>query len=166
MTPQGQHDGFGSIGFVPVLKRWWWLLIISAVIAGVCAYFITRSVTPTYESKTSSSSARSTRTSTRIGPHPGTRSSTHRSRRASRSSTQRSRNRVSRERLSATDLEGGQTVTADPTPSSHIRVRTDEPAVSQQLADKLADNLMKLTSTGATTRPEGQPERHREGRGG
>lgn len=157
MTPQGQHDGFGSIGFVPVLKRWWWLLIISAVIAGVCAYFITRSATPTYESKTQ----------LLVGPI-NTDFDTYRA--ASQNSIVYASLTTSQQvidatlaqtglqgTLSATDLKADTTVTADPDNRVlTIRVRTDDPAVSQQLAASLADNLMKLTSTGATARPEGQ----------
>ena len=52
MTPARREDqGYGSIGFVPVLRRWWWLLMIAAIVAGACAYFITRNVSPEYESR-------------------------------------------------------------------------------------------------------------------
>lgn len=157
MTPQGQSDGFGSIGFVPVLKRWWWLLLISALIAGLCAYFITRNASPTYESKTQ----------LLVGPI-NTDFDTYRA--ASQNSIVYASLTTSQQVIDATlaqtglqgtltagELKAQTTVTADPDNRVlTIRVRTDDPAVSQRLAASLADNLIKLTSSGATARPEGQ----------
>jgi len=157
MTQRGNQDGYGSIGFVPVLRRWWWLLVISAVIAGVCAYFITRSASPSYESKTE----------LLVGPiNPDL--DTYRA--ASQNAITFAKLATSQQVIDATiaqsglqgsltgaDLTADTTVTADPdTRVLTIRVQTDDPAVSQNLAQNLANNLIKLTATGSTARPEGQ----------
>ncbi len=36
-------------GYLAMAKRWWWLLIIGATIAGVAAFLVTRTITPTYK---------------------------------------------------------------------------------------------------------------------
>ena len=35
-------------GYLAVVRRWWWLLIAGAVIAGLAAFLVTRTMTPTY----------------------------------------------------------------------------------------------------------------------
>jgi len=44
-TPESRTE---LSGYLAMLRRWWWLLIAGAVIAGVAAYLVTRTITPTY----------------------------------------------------------------------------------------------------------------------
>ncbi len=39
-------------GYLATVKRWWWLLIAGAVIAGLAAYLVTRTIAPTYSAST------------------------------------------------------------------------------------------------------------------
>ena len=38
-------------GFIPLLRRWWWLLVLGTVVAGVVSYAITTRIDPTYEAE-------------------------------------------------------------------------------------------------------------------
>jgi len=40
-----------STGFLPVLKRWWFLIVIATAVAGLVGYFISASAAPEYESR-------------------------------------------------------------------------------------------------------------------
>ena len=154
MTPARQQDGYGSIGFIPVVRRWWWLLVLSAAIAGVCAYFITRSTSPGFES----------RTQLLVGP---VNTDTDTIRAAGQlaltyaelaRSTQVVDSTIDQLglQMTATDISNATTVTANAdTRVLTIRVETDDPALSQAIANGVAENLQTLTSSGTATRPEG-----------
>ena len=40
-------------GFAPLVRRWWPLLLVSTLVAGVAAYFLASRLTPTYEARAS-----------------------------------------------------------------------------------------------------------------
>ncbi len=44
-TPESRTE---LSGYLAMFRRWWWLLIAGAVIAGVAAYLVTRTIAPTY----------------------------------------------------------------------------------------------------------------------
>ena len=38
-------------GFIPLVRRWWWLLLLGTAVAGVVSYAIATRIDPTYEAE-------------------------------------------------------------------------------------------------------------------
>jgi capsular polysaccharide biosynthesis protein/Mrp family chromosome partitioning ATPase len=153
MTQPRPPEGYSSLGFVPVLKRWWWLLAIAAAVAGICAYFITRNASPEYES----------RVEMLVGPI-NTDLDTYRA--AAQASLLYAALATNTAQLAQTvqdlglpttpaELDKQVNATADAeTRVLTIRARDENPALAASIANSLGNNLIELTRTGST-RPEG-----------
>jgi succinoglycan biosynthesis transport protein ExoP len=153
MTQGRLHEGYSSLGFVPVVKRWWWLLLISGAIAGICAYFVTRNASPEYES----------RVEMLVGP---INTDLDTAKAAAQASLLYAALATNTPQLSATiqelslpttptELDTRVSATANAeTRFVTIRARDENPDVAANIANSLGNNLIELTRSGST-RPEG-----------
>ena len=140
-------------GYLAIVRRWWWTLIVAAWIAGLTGYLVASTIPPTYESQAK----------VLVGPL-NTDTDTLR---ASGLLVQTYAQYVTtREVLASTiqelgldiapaDLAESVRVTAnDVTRILTIRVQADDPQQAADLANTMATELEQLTSSGLS-RPEG-----------
>lgn len=158
MADQSGHGSgstpFELTGFLPIVRRSWWLLALSAVVAGFVGYLASSSAAPRYES----------RVELLVGPitadletqrAAGVNAQTYAQFATSRQILQATITELS---LPMTPGELGAVVNAtadDVTRFVTVRAQDDEPEVAARIANGLAQNLVELTSRG-TVRPEGE----------
>jgi receptor protein-tyrosine kinase len=154
----GSHGGgntpFELTGFLPIVKRSWWLLALSAIVAGFVGYLASSSAAPRYES----------RVELLVGPitadletqrAAGVNAQTYAQFATSRQILQAT---ITELGLPMTPGELGAVVSAtadDVTRFVTVRAQDAEPEVAARIANGLAQNLVELTSRG-TVRPEGE----------
>ncbi len=143
-------------GYLAILRRWWWTLLVAAWVAGLLGYVIAGRIEPTYES-----SAR-----VLVGP---INSDTNTLRASSQLVQTYAELATSQGLLEATvaelDLEpeaavilatAVRTIANDQTRILTIRVEGADPALTTKAANTIAAQLIETTSRGGTAPAEGQ----------
>ena len=143
-------------GYLAILRRWWWTLLVAAWVAGLMGYVIAGRIEPTYES-----SARLL-----VGPI----NSDTNTLRASSQLVQTYAELATSQGLlegtvaemnlppeAAADLAGAvRTIANDQTRILTVRVEGPDPATTTEAANTIAAQLIETTSRGATAQAEGQ----------
>jgi capsular polysaccharide biosynthesis protein len=147
-------------GYLAILRRWWWTLLVAAWVAGLMGYVIAGRIEPTYES-----SARLL-----VGP---INSDTNTLRASSQLVQTYAELATSQPLLEATVKQLGvdaanapdaavdlaaavRTIANDQTRILSIRVEGSDPALTTRAANGIAAQLIETTSRGSTAQSEGQ----------
>ncbi len=142
-------------GYLAVARRWWWTLLVAMWVAAVAGFLVASRITPTYEAQVQ----------LLVGPINTDRDTLTASGLLVQTYAQLA---ISPPLLKSTAQEAGgldpvklgQNVRATANGVTRvlaIRVQDSDPVLASSVANKMADELIQLT-TGATTRPEGQLE--------
>jgi capsular polysaccharide biosynthesis protein/Mrp family chromosome partitioning ATPase len=142
-------------GYLTVVRRWWWTLLVAAWVAALSGYLVASRITPTYEAQvqmlvgpintdtdTLKASGQLVQTYAQLAVGPKVLQPT-----AAKVSGVDPVILASSVRATASDV----------TRVLQIRVQDADPARAATIANTMADELIQIT-TGATTRPEGQLE--------
>lgn len=140
-------------GYLAIVRRWWWTLIVSAWIAGLTGYLVASAIPPTYESQVK----------VLVGP---LNTDTETIRASGQLVQTYAQYVTTREVLASAIQEVGLALTADELAAATratandvtriltIRVQASNPEQASNLANTLATELEQLTS-GGLSRPEG-----------
>lgn len=142
-------------GYLAILRRWWWTLLVAVWVAGLLGYLIGSRIDPTYESSVR----------LLVGP---INTDTNTLRASGQLVQTYAELAVSQPLLESTASELGlpadaadglaaavRTTANDQTRILTIRVQGEDPAATTQAANAIAGELIDLTGRG-TSRPEGQ----------
>ena len=143
-------------GYLAVARRWWWTLLVATWVAAMAGLLVASRITPTYEAQVTML----------VGPINTDIDTLKASGQLVQTYAQLA---ISTPLLKSTAQEVGggvdpiklgqsvRTTASDVTRVLVIRVQDSDKDRSAQIANKMADELIQLT-TGTTTRPEGQLE--------
>ena len=143
-------------GYLAILRRWWWTLLVAAWVAGLMGYVIAGRIEPTYESSARllvgpiNSDTNTLRASSQLVQ-------TYAELAASHTLLEDTVVEMGLDPAAADDLEGAvRTIANDTTRILTIQVEGPSAALTTQAANTIAAQLIETTSRGGTAQAEGQ----------
>ncbi len=143
-------------GYLAILRRWWWTLLVAAWVAGLMGYVIAGRIEPTYEASARllvgpiNSDTNTLRASSQLVQ-------TYAELATSQSLLENTVSEMGLPPEAAVDLAGAvRTIANDQTRILTIRVEGPDPAGVTKAANTIAAQLIETTSRGATLVSEGQ----------
>lgn len=143
-------------GYLAVLRRWWWTLLVAAWVAGLMGYVIAGRIEPTYESSARllvgpiNSDTNTLRASSQLVQ-------TYAELATSQGLLEATAQQMGFKPETAADLAGAvRTIANDQTRILTIRVEGPDPGLTTRTANEIAAQLIDTTSRGGTAQAEGQ----------
>jgi capsular polysaccharide biosynthesis protein len=143
-------------GYLAILRRWWWTLLVAAWVAGLMGYVIAGRIPPTYESSVRllvgpiNSDTNTLRASSQLVQ-------TYAELAGSHTLLKDTVVEMGLDPTAADDLEGAvRTIANDTTRILTIQVEGPSAALTTQAANTIAAQLIETTSRGGTALAEGQ----------